>query len=109
MAENNNFEKETMTFHCVKCGECCRHLESFAMIWPHQSNGVCNYLKKNLCSIYDDRPDFCDFKRWYKYYKATMSEKEYYERVKYNCDQLKNMKESGGNVAWFHGMSSKHW
>jgi Fe-S-cluster containining protein len=109
MAENNNFEEEAVKFNCEKCGECCRHLESFVFIWPHQQNGVCNFLKGDLCSIYEDRPDFCNFKRWFKYYKGTTTEKIFYTKLKNNCDLLKKMKETGGDFTWFYGLFSKNW
>ncbi|MDR3115067.1 MAG: YkgJ family cysteine cluster protein, partial [Treponema sp.] len=75
MAEDNNSEKESVTFICDKCGECCRHLEPFLNIWPHQTNGLCNFLEGDLCSIYAKRPDFCNYERWSSYYIDNKSKK----------------------------------
>jgi hypothetical protein len=46
-------------FPCVRCGNCCR---SIAHIFPEYDtgNGTCRYLRGNLCSIYERRPDICN-------------------------------------------------
>jgi Fe-S-cluster containining protein len=92
MAEIDYSETESVTFVCEKCGECCRHIESFVEILPHQRNGICNFLQGDICSIYENRPDLCDFKRAYKYFKEHWAEKEYCKRVTYFCKQLKELK-----------------
>jgi Fe-S-cluster containining protein len=93
MAEADCVETESVTFVCEKCGECCRHIESLIEIWPYQRNGVCQYLQGDLCSIYKNRPDLCDYKRAYKYLKGNMTETEYQERTLYYCEQLKASKK----------------
>ncbi|GMO32935.1 MAG: hypothetical protein Ta2F_08900 [Termitinemataceae bacterium] len=89
MAETNSHETESVKFICTKCGECCRHIETLIEIWPCQKNGVCQYLQGDLCSIYETRPDLCDFKRAYKHLKNYMSEAEYKERTIKFCEELK--------------------
>lgn len=46
-------------FECDKCGECCRHLKDI-LIYAEldRGDGICRYLKGNLCSIYEERPLF---------------------------------------------------
>lgn len=47
-------------FECDKCGECCRHLKGISIYAElDRGDGICKYLKGNLCSIYEDRPLFC--------------------------------------------------
>ncbi|MDR2519002.1 MAG: hypothetical protein LBD13_06275 [Spirochaetaceae bacterium] len=93
MAETDRFEKESLSFVCEKCGECCRHIEAFVGSLPYQENGVCGYLKGDLCSIYEKRPDFCDFKRAYGYFKDSMTEAEYLEKTRCFCELLKCLKK----------------
>jgi Fe-S-cluster containining protein len=94
MAEINRSEKNPIVFICEKCGECCRHIEQFIQIWPHQHNGICNFLQENVCSIYEARPDFCSFQRGYnKYCKNYMTETEYYAKTIYYCEQLRKEKK----------------
>jgi Fe-S-cluster containining protein len=92
MAEADYLETEAVTFICRKCGECCRHIEPFIDILPHQHNGICDFLRDDLCSIYETRPDLCDYKRAYKYFDGYLSETEYREQVIYFCKKLKALR-----------------
>jgi Fe-S-cluster containining protein len=95
MAETDCTETAPIIFICEKCGECCRHIELFVEMMPHQHNGVCNYLKGDLCSVYEHRPDLCDYKRAYKYFNAQWTENEYRDNVNNACARLrKNKKKS---------------
>jgi Fe-S-cluster containining protein len=85
-------ETKSVTFVCRKCGECCRHIESFIDSMPHQHNGICDFLQGNLCSIYENRPNLCDYKRAYKYFEGYLSETEYREQVIYFCEKFNQMK-----------------
>ena len=76
MAEVDNSETENVNFVCRQCGECCRHIEAFIDVMPHQHNGICDFLQENLCTIYENRPDLCDYKRAYKYLEKYLTEKE---------------------------------
>lgn len=47
-------------FECDKCGECCRNLNKSSLYDElHDGDGICKYLKGNICSIYDKRPILC--------------------------------------------------
>lgn len=83
---------EALSFNCEKCGECCRHIDEFIEIWPHQQNGVCNFLMGDLCSIYKNRPALCDFERAYKLLSDYMTEQEYHEKTILHCEQLKKLR-----------------
>ena len=39
-------------FVCDMCGECCRHVDIITELAHEQTNGICNYLDGNKCSIY---------------------------------------------------------
>jgi Fe-S-cluster containining protein len=90
MAETDCSEICKITFNCEKCGECCRHIEQFIDILPHQQDGICQFLQGDLCSIYEHRPDLCVYKRAYKYLKNYFTESEYLKNVMYFCEQLKS-------------------
>jgi len=90
MAKTDCSEIHKITFNCERCGECCRHIEPLIEVLPHQHNGICLFLQDDLCSIYENRPDLCDFKRAYKYIKNYFTESEYIENVMYFCEQLKS-------------------
>jgi Fe-S-cluster containining protein len=94
MAETDNTETQGVTFVCVKCGECCRHIEMFIETWPYQHNGICNFLEGDICIIYNSRPDFCDYKRAYKYFEEYLTETEYREMVISFCEKFRQMKNS---------------
>lgn len=89
MAETNHLETEELVFVCDQCGECCRHIEPLIEIWPYQVDGTCIFLKGNLCSIYEERPDLCDFKRAYPLLQSHMTENEYLQRTIQECERLK--------------------
>lgn len=47
-------------FLCDMCGECCRNLNKSPIYDDlHDGDGVCRYLKGNLCTIYENRPLLC--------------------------------------------------
>ena len=64
-----------MMFKCDKCGECCRNLQLSEIYKDLDSgNGVCKYLKGNLCSIYHERPLKCRVDESYDaFFSETMS------------------------------------
>lgn len=81
-----------MMFQCSKCGECCRNLDKSPLYAELDSgNGVCRYLKGNLCSIYEYRPLLCRIDESYEeFFKDSISKEEYY-RLNYEaCNILKN-------------------
>jgi Fe-S-cluster containining protein len=92
MAKIDNPETENVNFVCRKCGECCRHIEAFLEIMPHQHDGICDFLQGNLCSRYETRPDLCDYKRAYKYFEKYLTEDEYRKKVIEVCEDLMTLK-----------------
>lgn len=82
-------------FECKKCGECCRNLhlsETYADL--DRGDGVCKYLKANLCSIYEDRPLKCRVDEAYNtYFKSKMSLEIYYKLNYEICEKLIKKKE----------------
>ena len=83
-------------FKCDKCGQCCRslkHSDLYADL--DRGDGVCRYLKGNLCSIYDHRPLKCRIDEGYEaFYKDIMTKEEYYRLNYYGCEQLKQKADS---------------
>jgi hypothetical protein len=54
-----------------------------------KGNGVCRYLKNNLCAIYDKRPIICNVGEMYKMsFKTFISEKEFIRENLKACLQL---------------------
>ena len=82
-------------FICQKCGECCRHLDAVESLNHLQVNGICRYLRGNLCDIYDHRPNVCDYKRAYELFKDKLTENEYHDLCVIFCDQLLNISNNG--------------
>jgi len=44
---------DNLMWECSKCGNCCRII-------------LCKYLKDNLCTIYETRPEICRVKDYTK-------------------------------------------
>ena len=42
---------EKRQFHCVSCGECCRHIHLIEGLKHLQTNGICKFLVDNKCAI----------------------------------------------------------
>lgn len=56
-----------------------------------RGDGVCRFLKGNLCSIYESRPLICRVDEGFDaFFKGTMSRAEY-DRLNYEfCDNMKH-------------------
>lgn len=81
-----------MSFHCDKCGLCCHLLRYVPQLAAFdRGDGVCRFLKGNLCSIYDHRPDICNVERMYPAFAYVMSRKEYDEAMAVACVRIKEM------------------
>ncbi|MDR2535540.1 MAG: YkgJ family cysteine cluster protein, partial [Treponema sp.] len=65
----------------------------FIDVMPHQHNGICDFLQDNLCTIYENRPDLCDYKRAYKYFEKYLTENEYRNKVIEACEELMKLKD----------------
>ncbi|WP_455630519.1 YkgJ family cysteine cluster protein [Megamonas sp.] len=80
-------------FNCERCGACCRKIGT--VYWAKDmalSNGICKYLnqKTNLCTIYENRPIFCNVEAFYKkYYKDEMSVEDFYKINKVECTKIR--------------------
>lgn len=78
-----------MKFPCSKCGACCRKI---GLLAPELEgpNGVCKYLSEdNLCTIYPDRPIFCNVDKFYdKYMSDKMSREDFYNLNLAECKKL---------------------
>lgn len=80
---------------CDKCGKCCRNLDKSEIYKDlHNGNGICRYLKDNLCTIYENRPLLCRVDEGYdKYFKNIYTREEYYKLNEESCLELKNSKK----------------
>ena len=81
-------------FICVRCGECCRHIDQVEELKHLQINGVCKYLVGDLCSIYDSRPDLCRRDKVYEMFRDTMSEDDFMELFVKYCDFFRGVKKA---------------
>lgn len=81
-------------FECDKCGECCRHLKGISIYSElDRGDGICKYLKGNLCSIYEDRPLFCRIDDCYEQFLKEEYTRDEFYRLNYEiCYKLKNKK-----------------
>ena len=81
-------------FFCEKCGECCKHLDRSDLYKDlDRGDGVCKYLKQNICSIYDKRPIICRVdESYYSFFKEQKSLEDYY---KLNYDACNKLKKEG--------------
>lgn len=81
-------------FFCEKCGECCKHLDRSDLYKDlDRGDGVCKYLKQNICSIYDKRPIICRVdESYYSFFKEQISLEDYY---KLNYDACNKLKKEG--------------
>ena len=82
-------------FACDKCGECCRNLDRSPLYKDlHDGDGVCRYLKDNMCSIYDKRPLLCRVDECYKiFFKDEFDYEEYLQLNYESCKKIKEKKE----------------
>lgn len=78
-------------FECDKCGICCAHIDN-ADVYKDldRGDGVCKFLKGNLCSIYEQRPLLCRVdESWEKIFFSEMSKEDFYEANYRACKALK--------------------
>lgn len=77
-------------FACSKCGVCCKliyrsHIIEKSMLKP---DGSCKFLIDNLCSIYENRPDYCNIELSYSKYFSHLSLDEYYNANLKICNNI---------------------
>lgn len=87
---------ESKQFNCVSCGECCRHIHLVEGLRHLQTNGVCKYLVNDQCSIYENRPDLCQYDALYEMLKDQISLEDYDKLSVVYCEQLQNLKKENG-------------
>lgn len=81
-------------FHCDRCGICCTKLKLSNIYSELDSgNGICKFfdMSTKLCTIYENRPEICDVKAMYKYFKNMMTFNEYILSNERCCKRLKEM------------------
>ncbi len=94
------------TFPCTSCGACCKHIDRSIdnaiklseltgnkdIIFPFtHSDGVCEKLIDNKCSIYDNRPLLCNVEKMREV--LGYSKKYFYKLNLKVCNEL--IKEAG--------------
>ena len=77
-------------FICSKCGKCCENLDkSDLYAFLNRGDGICKYLKDNLCSIYEGRPLLCRIDESYDvYFKKEHTIEEYYKLNYEGCKKI---------------------
>ncbi|GHT63771.1 hypothetical protein FACS1894110_02180 [Spirochaetia bacterium] len=54
-----------------------------------RGDGVCRYLKNNLCEIYEDRPVICNVEKMYDaFFREYMTEQDFIDKNLVSCKQL---------------------
>ena len=88
-----------MRFKCDKCGLCCKCISlNPIFVALDRGDGVCKYLKDNLCSIYEERPLICRIDDCYNaYFEKQYTIEEFYSMNEEICSQLKNRYEVSVN------------
>ena len=80
-------------FLCDKCGLCCEHVnENLLGEGLDRGDGVCMHFdeKDHICSIYSERPIFCNVDKAYeKYFTNRCTREEFYKINYMSCEKLK--------------------
>jgi hypothetical protein len=82
-------------FDCDRCGLCCRNIRRAD--FPHdldRGDGICKNFDEatNLCTIYAERPIFCNVDAYYeKFFLQIMSREEFHELNHAACERLKKI------------------
>ena len=81
-----------MSFFCSQCGEWCKNIRHIPELAGYaDKNGCCKYLKNNLCTIYENRPEVCRVDLMYeKYYSNKYTLQEFYTLNESICEILQN-------------------
>jgi Fe-S-cluster containining protein len=79
-----------MKFPCVKCGLCCRLIQSIPNLAGYDSGGgVCRYLLGSLCAIYENRPQICNVEEMYAaHFEADMTEDQFVKMNLESCEKI---------------------
>ncbi len=87
-------------FPCAACGVCCRRVHT--VNFEHTLNrgdGVCiNFVEEtNKCSIYAQRPEFCNIAAYYdRHYAEVMSWSAFVQLNLQVCEMLKKQAMENG-------------
>ena len=86
-----------MKFNCDKCGLCCKNIRYSSLSTElDRGDGICKYLRDNLCGIYAERPIFCNVEAYYdKYLSKKMRREDFYEINYRICAELKKLTAQG--------------
>lgn len=87
-----------MSFKCDQCGICCRNIGEIEELSSfHNGDGICKHLlPNNLCSIYAERPVWCNVDLYYDRFLATeMTREEWYALNEKACAGLKVFPKDG--------------
>jgi Fe-S-cluster containining protein len=83
-------------FICDRCGSCCRSIgKSVLFADLDKGGGICGHLDEetNLCTIYNERPLFCDVEKAYEAYFADVVDiEEYFLMNRKACAVLKGLR-----------------
>ncbi len=100
-----------MRFNCTSCGECCRNLaasieyikggvpmelpgvdlEALVEEFPYKTDhlGACEKFQNDRCSVYDERPTFCNYQKIYERFpEAADTIEDWYIKMMSNCNFL---------------------
>lgn len=82
-----------MSFPCTECGACCRATFALTVFGlPVDQNGHCSYLKDDLCSIYEVRPEPCRIEFWKR---RSYSPETFNRRTANACNELQRQQGIG--------------
>lgn len=79
-------------FKCDRCGLCCQNLSKTTLYDDlNDGTGVCRYycVETHLCTIYENRPDKCNIKKYYVNLQDQYSYEEYLRMNYESCKRLK--------------------
>ena len=81
-------------FKCDKCGQCCKNLHRSSVYdGLHDGDGICKFLKGNICAIYETRPLICDVEKSYDVFFKDKLSYQAYIQLNYDCCEI--LKKAG--------------
>lgn len=85
---------------CDQCGACCRMFsllpKTSELLDLDDGTGKCKFLVGNLCSVYEERPWFCNSDTLYRKLFFTICSKEEFDEIME--ETCKNLKNKAGDV-----------
>lgn len=83
-----------MRFTCDQCGICCRNIGEIEELSSyHNGDGICRHLlPNNLCSIYAERPIWCNVDLYYdRFLSDKMTRDEWHAMNAKACTGLREL------------------